>query len=142
MATVGILVALPAMVQFIIERLIINGHWKLDLGTQVIITPGLGPSPKETWLMPGGWVLDSDQVIVFVTAVLCAVGLWLLMRHTPLGLRMRAVVDRPVLAQLRGVNRSSTSSIGVGASARSSPGSPAWSARRCSTASGRTATPS
>jgi branched-subunit amino acid ABC-type transport system permease component/ABC-type branched-subunit amino acid transport system ATPase component len=110
MATVGILVALPAMVQFIVERLIVNAHWKMDLGTQVYITPGLGPSPKTTWLMPGGWVLDSDQVIVFVTAVVCAVGLWLLLRHTALGLRMRAVVDRPALAQMRGVNRSATSS--------------------------------
>ncbi len=109
MATVGILVALPAAVQFIVERLIVNAHWALDLGNQVYITPGLGPSPKTTWLMPGGWVLDSDQVIVFVTAVLCAVGLWILLKHTSLGLRMRAVVDRAHLAQMRGVNRTRTS---------------------------------
>jgi ABC-type branched-subunit amino acid transport system ATPase component/branched-subunit amino acid ABC-type transport system permease component len=111
MATVGILVALPAIVRFIVERLIVNAHWKLDPGEQIFITPGIGPSPKNTWKMPGGWVLDSDQLIVFVTAVLCAIGLWLLLRHTMLGLRMRAVVDRPSLAQLRGVNRSATSAM-------------------------------
>lgn len=109
MATVGILVALPAAVQFVVERLNVNVHWKMDLGTQVYITPGLGPSPKNTWRMPGGWVLDSDQIIVFVTAVLCAVGLWILLKHTSLGLRMRAVVDRAQLAQMRGVNRTRTS---------------------------------
>jgi branched-subunit amino acid ABC-type transport system permease component/ABC-type branched-subunit amino acid transport system ATPase component len=111
MATVGILVALPAIVRFIVERLIVNAHWKLDPGDQIFITPGIGPSPKNTWKMPGGWVLDSDQLIVFVTALLCAIGLWLLLRHTMLGLRMRAVVDRPALAQLRGVNRSATSAV-------------------------------
>jgi len=95
MATVGILVALPAIARFVVERLIVNAHWKLDPGDQIFITPGLGPSPKNTWKMPGGWVLDSDQLIVFIAAVACAIGLWLLLRHTMLGLRMRAVVDRP-----------------------------------------------
>lgn len=109
MATVGILVALPALIRFIVERLIVNAHWKLDPGDQIFITPGVGPSPKNHWKMPGGWVLDSDQLIVFITAAACALGLWVLLRHTALGLRMRAVVDRPALAELRGVNRSATS---------------------------------
>ena len=52
---------------------------------------------------------DSNQLSVFVAALVVAVGLWVLMRHTPLGLQMRAVVDRADLAQTRGVNDRTTS---------------------------------
>ncbi len=44
-------------------------------------------------------------------AIVSAVGLYILMRRTPLGLRMRAVVDRPDLARMRGVNSAQTSRV-------------------------------
>ena len=52
---------------------------------------------------------DSNELSVFIAALVVAVGLWVLLRHTPLGLRMRAVVDRADLAQTRGVNDRTTS---------------------------------
>src|SRR5690606_12545407 len=39
------------------------------------------------------------------------VGLWVLLRHTTLGLRMRAVVDRRALSGLRGVDADRTSAV-------------------------------
>ena len=57
-------------------------------------------------------ILNSDQVAVFIVALLAAIGLWLVLRHTRLGLEMRAVVDRGDLAGLRGVNAARTSSAG------------------------------
>src|SRR5690606_41472523 len=49
--------------------------------------------------------------VVLVVAGLMAVGLWLLIRHTALGLQMRAVVDRRTLAGLRGVDADRTSAV-------------------------------
>ncbi len=57
-----------------------------------------------------GVAINSDQVAVFVIAALAAVGLWVVLRKTRLGLEMRAVVDRETLAGLRGVNAGRTSS--------------------------------
>ena len=109
MATVGVLVALPALAKWIVELLVDAAGWTLPLGNDVYVTPGLGPSPKETWRLPGGVLFDSNQLIVLVTAAVCAIGLWVVLRRTRLGLTMRAVVDRPALARLRGVDQGRTS---------------------------------
>jgi ABC-type branched-subunit amino acid transport system ATPase component/branched-subunit amino acid ABC-type transport system permease component len=109
MATVGILVALPALAKWVVELLVDVGGYTLPLGNDVYVTPGLGPSPKTTWELPGGVVFDSNQLIVLVAAVVSAAGLWVLLRRTRLGLTMRAVVDRPALARLRGVDEGRTS---------------------------------
>ncbi|MGH8984148.1 MAG: ABC transporter permease, partial [Acidimicrobiia bacterium] len=105
MATVGILVAVPALVRWVVEVLITTFDADIPDGRNVFVTPGIGPSPKVNWTLPGRIALDSNQLIVFITAVVCAFGLWLLLRHTALGLQLRAAVDRPSLAELRGVNR-------------------------------------
>ena len=47
--------------------------------------------------------------LAFLAFALLALALWFLMRHTPLGLHMRAVVDKPELAAMRGVNDGNTS---------------------------------
>ena len=44
-------------------------------------------------------------------AAIAALALWLVLRHTRVGLEMRAVVDRDTLAGLRGVNAARTSSV-------------------------------
>ncbi|HEU5150271.1 MAG TPA: ATP-binding cassette domain-containing protein [Iamia sp.] len=111
MATVGVLVALPAVPRLLVEWLTETAGWDLPSGTKVFLTPGIGPSPKESWRLPGGIVLDSNQLIVAVLALVVSVALWALMRHTRLGLRMRAVVDRPELAALRGVDPGRSSTI-------------------------------
>ena len=48
---------------------------------------------------------------MFATAAVAAFGLWFLVRRTRVGLEMRAVVDRPGLASMRGVNLSITSRV-------------------------------
>jgi ABC-type branched-subunit amino acid transport system ATPase component/branched-subunit amino acid ABC-type transport system permease component len=110
MATVGLLIALPALARFIVEEGIAIFGWDIPDGKQVLNPPGIGPAPKHVWKLPGSIILDSNQLIVFVAAAVCAAALWVVMRHTTLGLRMRAVVDRGELAEARGVDRGRTSS--------------------------------
>ena len=114
MATVGILVAIPAIPRFVVEQLVSEAGWKLPLGTDVFLTPGIGPSPKETWQLPGGINLDSDQLVVVLVTLMASGFLWLLLQRSRLGLEMRAVVDRPGLAALRGVDPGRTSAIAWG----------------------------
>jgi ABC-type branched-subunit amino acid transport system ATPase component/branched-subunit amino acid ABC-type transport system permease component len=112
MATVGLLIALPALTRFVTDELVNIFHFDIpDSATvlQVGFPSGVGPVPRENWRLPGDIPFDSNQLIVFVTAAVCAFGLWVLLRHTPLGLRMRAVVDRPDLAVTRGVDERMTS---------------------------------
>ncbi|HEU5309639.1 MAG TPA: branched-chain amino acid ABC transporter permease, partial [Acidimicrobiia bacterium] len=115
--SIGLLIALPALALWLVEAL---GNTVLDFGLPVTTgtgnstVRGIGPSPRETWHL--GWLgldgvsLNSDQVAVFVAALIAAIALWLVLRHTRLGLEMRAVVNRSDLAGLRGVNASRTSS--------------------------------
>src|SRR5262249_44089931 len=53
--------------------------------------------------------LDSDQLTTFGCAVLAALVLWAIMRHTALGLRMRATVDCRSLATWRGIDADAAS---------------------------------
>jgi ABC-type branched-subunit amino acid transport system permease subunit len=96
------------------------GSTVLDFGLPVTTGSGSGrsaasgPSLRQTWHLDpiglSGVSLNSDQVAVFVAAAFAAIALWLVLRHTRLGLEMRAVVNRSDLAGLRGVNASRTSS--------------------------------
>ncbi|HEY1633894.1 MAG TPA: ATP-binding cassette domain-containing protein [Acidimicrobiales bacterium] len=112
--TIGLLVALPALMQWLVVTL---GNNVLGLGLlgnaassqgggQV---PGVGPNPAHVYHPLHGVALTSDQLAVFVVAALAAAGLWFLLRRTRVGLEMRAVVDRDSLAGLRGVNSGRTS---------------------------------
>ena len=113
MATIGILVALPAMAELIVDLGTKTWDWGLQSTDYVFLAPGVWKVPSETWTYDlGGFDLriSSNQWTVLVVAAVIAVVLWALMRHTSLGLQMRAVVDRPDLAGLRGVSESFTSS--------------------------------
>lgn len=111
MATVGLLVALPAIGRWVVERLVQDFDREIPLGDQVFAIPSLGPRPRVNYDLPGGLALNSDQLLVFVAAAVVAAGLWFLLRHTRLGLEMRAHVDRPQLAGYRGINGDRTLSI-------------------------------
>lgn len=75
---------------------------------------------NPTGIVPGGGVvyhvfgaaLDRDQLSIIVLAALVAIGLTLIFRYTALGIRMRAVVESPRMAELSGADsdRISTSS--------------------------------
>jgi branched-subunit amino acid ABC-type transport system permease component/ABC-type branched-subunit amino acid transport system ATPase component len=109
MATVGVLVAIPALAEYIVSLLISVGHFSIPNGSLVSLAPGLGPEPPVQWHLGSGFNFDSDQLIVALVALIMAVGLWWLLKHTSIGLKMRALVDRPDLATARGVDRSRTS---------------------------------
>ncbi|HEY3669589.1 MAG TPA: ABC transporter permease [Acidimicrobiia bacterium] len=108
-ASVGVLLALPALCTFIAGRGITLFHWSIPTGTDVQLVPGLGPQPREVYTLFSGVVITSDQIIVLVTAVLAVAALWVFLRWTNTGLRMRAVADRHDLALMRGVNDARTS---------------------------------
>lgn len=102
-ATVGLSIAIPAIALFVVETAVDTFHANIPRGDNILFPPGLGPSPKEVWNV-GPVTIDSNQVIALVVATVVAVGLWLLMTRTRIGLQMRASVDRPGLAEYRGVN--------------------------------------
>jgi branched-subunit amino acid ABC-type transport system permease component len=108
-ASVGVLLALPALCTFIAGRGITLFHWSIPTGTDVQLVPGLGPQPREVYTLFKGVVITSDQIIVLVTAVLAVAALWIFLRSTQTGLRMRAVADRHDLALMRGINDGRTS---------------------------------
>ncbi|MFG2876575.1 ATP-binding cassette domain-containing protein [Streptomyces sp. NPDC048337] len=109
-ATIGLLVALPAA-----------GLWAVDLLTDAgapvkpaenqFGLPGVGPSPARSWQLAEGVGIDSDQLITWVVTAVVAVALWVLMRHTRLGLRLRAAVDNRSLTELRGISADRLSSV-------------------------------
>jgi len=110
-ATVGLMIALPALTQWVSDGLIniFSIHTaRSSVVLQVGFPSGLGPVPANVWHL-GKIPFNSNEMVVFACAVLCAAALWVLMRRTPLGLRMRAVVDRVNLARIRGVNEGQTS---------------------------------
>ncbi|MEZ5169363.1 MAG: ATP-binding cassette domain-containing protein [Acidimicrobiia bacterium] len=109
--TVGLVIALPALCEWSVAKLNEILDWTLPDTTLVIRPPGLGPVPKKTWTLFEGVTVDSNQLIVLAAAALSALVLWLVLRHTRLGLETRAAVDRRDLAQLRGVDVEWTSSV-------------------------------
>ncbi|MCX4671388.1 ATP-binding cassette domain-containing protein [Streptomyces sp. NBC_01381] len=109
-ATIGLLVALPALGLWIVELLEDAGASVQPAENQFGL-PGVGPSPAKSWQLMDGVGIDSDQLITWVATAVVAVGLWVLMRHTPLGLRLRAAVDNRSLVELRGMSADRLSSV-------------------------------
>jgi ABC-type branched-subunit amino acid transport system ATPase component/branched-subunit amino acid ABC-type transport system permease component len=111
--TIGLLVAFPALVLWLVDTV---GNSVLELGLPTnapgFRPPGLGPVPSEVvWRPLSGVAINSDQLAVFLAAGAAAVLLWGVLRHTRVGLEMRAGVDRRELAGLRGVNAAKTSAV-------------------------------
>ncbi|KOG10099.1 MULTISPECIES: ABC transporter permease subunit [Streptomyces] len=109
-ATIGLLVALPAAGRWTVELLERAGAPVLPAENQFGL-PGVGPSPAVSWQPIDGVGVDSDQLITWITTAVAAAGLWALMRHTHLGLRLRAAVDDRTLTELRGISADRLSSM-------------------------------
>ncbi|MEU8760553.1 ATP-binding cassette domain-containing protein [Streptomyces sp. NPDC048659] len=114
-ATIGLLVALPAAGLCAVELLERAGAPVLPAENQFGL-PGVGPSPAVSWqpfagLGVDGVGVDSDQLITWLVTAAVAAGLWVLLRRTRLGLRLRAAVDNRSLAELRGVDADRLSSV-------------------------------
>ncbi|MEV0991230.1 ATP-binding cassette domain-containing protein [Streptomyces sp. NPDC049949] len=109
-ATIGLLVALPAAGLWAVELLGDAGAPVKPAENQFGL-PGVGPSPARSRQLLDGVGVDSDQLITWVVTAVVAVGLWVLMRHTRLGLRLRAAVDNRSLTELRGISADRLSSV-------------------------------
>jgi ABC-type branched-subunit amino acid transport system ATPase component/branched-subunit amino acid ABC-type transport system permease component len=97
-ATIGLTIALPAAGLFIVDE------FNLKTTSLVTTPPGVGPTPPKVWHLTRLVPFNSDQLAILSAAAFTALLLWILVRKTPLGLRMRACVDRRDLAALRGVD--------------------------------------
>ena len=113
--TIGLLVAIPNLMQWLVVTLgnsvlhmNLVGNKADNLG---LPTPGLGPTPPKVFHVMHGVALTSDQLAVFAAALVSAAVLWAVLRHTRIGLEMRAVVDRRQLAGLKGVSAAKTSAV-------------------------------
>ncbi|SEB85641.1 ATP-binding cassette domain-containing protein [Streptomyces sp. TLI_105] len=109
-ATIGLLVALPAAGLWAVELLERAGAPVQPAENQFGL-PGVGPSPAVSWQPLDGVGIDSDQLITWIATALAAAGLWVLMRRTRLGLRLRAAVDNRALTELWGISADRLSSI-------------------------------
>lgn len=118
--TIGLLVALPAIALWTVET-VCNGVFNMNLPETTAIVagggsvPGVGPTPPTVWHL-GAIALPrvnvtSNQLAVLAAAAVVAVLLWLLLRHTRIGLEMRAAVDKKELSGLRGMNVARTSGL-------------------------------
>ena len=104
-ATIGLSIALPAAGLFIVDEA------GLTTTTNVTNPPGVGPTPATVWHLTKSVPFDSTKMSILSAAAFTAVVLWVVVRLTPLGLQMRACVDRRDLASLRGVNPGRSSLI-------------------------------
>jgi len=110
-ASLGLLIALPALGQWIVAVLKDKAKWDLPAIEDVYRMPGLGPSPKKIHVIGDGLIIDSDQLAMLGAAIFAAALIYYLVRHTRIGLEMRASVSRPSLAALRGVDPDRASAV-------------------------------
>ncbi len=113
--TIGLLVAIPNFMEWVVVTIgnnIFHMGWVGNKASnQGLLTPGLGPTPPKVFHVMEHVALTSDQLAVFVAALVAALALWIVLRHTRIGLEMRAVVDRRHLAGLKGVSAGRTSAV-------------------------------
>lgn len=108
--SVGVLVALPALTQFVIQQGIDSFGWSIPVADEVTATPGVVSQPATNWTLPGNIIINSNQVTVLALGLLVCGALWIMFRSR-LGLQMRAVRDRRELAALRGVSERRTTLV-------------------------------
>jgi len=113
--TIGLLVALPSIAQWLVVTVgnsVLHLNWKGNAPiTSGVTVPGIGPFPSYYVHVLNGVAIETDNLVVLAAAAITAFSLWFLLRHTRVGLQMRAVVDRDALAGLRGINAPRMSAI-------------------------------
>ena len=108
--TIGLIVALPNLALWLVT-VINSGGAHLPTNQSVVTGPGLGPTPASYFHVLSGVAINTDQLAILAASVVSAVGLWLILRHTRLGLAMRANVDRRELAELRAISPARVSKV-------------------------------
>jgi branched-subunit amino acid ABC-type transport system permease component len=94
--SLGLLVAIPEVIQL----------WLGNSGPQKNPPPlwWVERTDQWYWHVVGDYSLDAGQVVTMIAAALVAVALTIVLRFSSLGLKMRAVVESPRMAQLSGVD--------------------------------------
>jgi branched-chain amino acid transport system permease protein len=90
--TLGLLVAIPEIVKLF-----------FDVGT-TFQPQGIVPDGSTAYNPFGGVFLSRDDLATAIVTVAIVIGLLVLFRYSPLGLRMRAVVESTRMTELAGVN--------------------------------------
>ncbi|HEX7097374.1 MAG TPA: branched-chain amino acid ABC transporter permease [Acidimicrobiales bacterium] len=108
-ATVGMMIAVPSIALWVVDILIGTFDADIPNGDNIFSPPGLGPVPKKVWSLGDQIRIDSNQLVALVAAAVSALGMWLLVNHSRIGLHMRAAVQRPGLAQARGIETAKVS---------------------------------
>ncbi|MCW2541456.1 MAG: branched-chain amino acid transporter ATPase [Frankiales bacterium] len=100
--TVGLALAIPAAVQICLTEVthIPGAH---VIAPAVSNPIALGPTPTRSWNLGHGILFNSNQLIILGFAALTALAYWYILKHTRIGLEMRAAVDGHQLARIRGV---------------------------------------
>jgi len=99
------------------EKLVATlGVFVLVLGIVITIWSGksrVGPSvfSPRGFNLTDDLLLGYDQLGIMITLALVAGGLYVLFQHTSLGMQIRAVVDKPELAELASINANRISSL-------------------------------
>lgn len=99
------------------EKLVASlGVFVLMFGLVFTIYTGesrVGPQliPARPFTLPGSYIMSWDQVGNIAVTALISAGLWALFRFTHLGTEIRAVVDRPELAELASINANRVAGI-------------------------------
>ncbi len=94
-AALGLLVAIPQMVQLWFGQspsFGVVGIWPSSQGSDFAV---------YHW---GQYALNGDQVATLIATLIVGVGLTAMFRYSSIGLRMRAVVESPRMAELNGIN--------------------------------------
>ena len=110
-ATVGVLLALPALCVYVVDVGRGEFGWKVQQGDTVIQAPGPGPQPPTLFHLFSGVAISSDQIIALGLALVSLAGLLIFLSRSAMGLRMRALSDRSDLAAMRGISEARTSRL-------------------------------
>jgi branched-subunit amino acid ABC-type transport system permease component len=103
-ATVGVLLALPALCIYVVQVGIGGFNWNIPQGLTILQVSGPGPQPVKAFHLLSGVAITSDQIIVLGVAIVCIAGLTIFLTRSHTGLMMRALADRRDLAETRGIN--------------------------------------
>jgi branched-subunit amino acid ABC-type transport system permease component len=103
-ATVGVLLSLPALCIYVVQVGIGGFGWNIPQGLTILQVSGPGPQPVKAYHLLSGVAITSDQIIVLGVAIVCIAGLTIFLTRSHTGLKMRALADRRDLAETRGIN--------------------------------------
>jgi len=103
-ATVGVLLSLPALCIYVVQVGIGGFGWNIPQGLTILQVSGPGPQPVKAYHLLNGVAITSDQIIVLGVAIVCIAGLTIFLTRSHTGLKMRALADRRDLAETRGIN--------------------------------------